>query len=156
MLDWLLTVVLALAVSFTLFFVIPEPKKPGLAWLLVILVLSPPTHGLLRRFSDERRHASPIPPSQEMGVGLLAALAALCSIGSIAVSILGRRWGWPMVQVGPMLMAFSVSALLSLGLGQAARHTAAGRWATRLTLGLLGLVVGVALAAVLGRALGHV
>ncbi len=151
--NWMLSVAVWLAFSLTVFFVVPGPKTPGLVLLPMILIaLTGPTHSLTVRLSEAGREARPVSPSQERGVGLLAVLAFVCSIGTFGVCLFGARMGWPMGRVGGMLIGFSVSTLLSLRLGYAARHTAAGRWGMRLTSGWLVLM----LSAVLVMTLRHV
>ena len=153
--DWLLSVGLGLVVFLTLFFLIPGSKKPGVVMLIVVCVLSGPTNSLLKRFSDERRHAHPIPPCQEKGVGLLAVLISVCSIAAYSVCILGKRWGWPVDRVGPLLFVWSVSSLLSFGLGYAMRYRVLGRWAMGLTLGWFALMIVAIIVRLLLTAVGR-
>jgi hypothetical protein len=153
--DWLLSVTISLAFFLTLFYVIPGPKKPGFALLLVSILLSSPTTSLLRRFSDERQQAQPISPQQELGIGLLALLSSVCSLGALGMCLLEKRLNLSMDAVGAALMVFSVSALLSLGLGHAARHSWAGRWGFRLTIGWLVVILGMAVVMMLCRGFTH-
>lgn len=132
---WLVEVVFLLTLYLTIFWVVPGLKKPGLLLMFAVFTFSAPTGNLLARFSEEQRRERPVPPGQERGVGLLSLFASVCSIGALGTVALSKHLGLflPAEKVIPLLMLFSVSTLLSLALGYAARRTKAGRWGLRLS-----------------------
>ena len=105
LLDWTVSVAAGLVVFLGLFLILPGPKTAGFAMLLVVIVLSSPTAGLLRRFSDERRQAQPISAPQEHGVGVLALMTSVLGIGAFALCFLGNRWDWPIDRIEASLAA---------------------------------------------------
>lgn len=148
---WFLSVVVCSGVA-SLFSLIPGRRHAGFDFVLVGIVLASPTAYLLQRFSLEERQARPVPPLQEKGVVLLAALVLLCSVASFSVAKTGRHLGWPIDVTGPLLMVFSISALLSLGLSYPVRHTKGGQWVLRLATGWIALLVLAAVAGMMRRA----
>jgi hypothetical protein len=127
--GWLIRVAVLLVFWATLYAVAPGRKNLGLANLYAGSVFGVPTFYLVRRFSDERRHEKPISPRQEFGVGTLSLIAAVCSISAEMALIVARRFGIALSDAVALrlLMLFSMSALLSLALGYAARHSRVGR-----------------------------
>ena len=119
--SWLIGVAFLLVFYLTLFWAVPGTKNPGLLMFYVVLAFSLPTSGLIQRLSEDRQHEAPVPLRQEEGVGLLS------------LSALGASFG-----------TLGVIALLSLGLGYAARRSEAGRWGLRLSSAWLVLFIGVA------------
>ena len=148
--DWFLTVAVISGVV-SLFSLIPGRGNNGFDVVLVSMILSSPTHHLIRRFAPEERQARPVPPLQERGVGLLAAFALLCSVAAMSLVIGGRHLGWPIDITGRLLMVFSISTLLSLGLAYAVCYTKGGQWVLRLAVGWLALLVLAAIAGVVRR-----
>ena len=143
--SWLIEVTFLLTVSLTGFWVVPGPKKVGLLLLLVVFALSLPTRGLIQRFSEEQRRVKPVPPRQEEGVGLLSLSALGASFGALGVVIFGKHLGLFLPpNKSLLLLLFSVSTLLSLALGYAARRTPEGLWGLRLSAMWLILLVGAA------------
>ena len=122
--SWLIEVTFLLTVNLAMFWFVPGPKKVGLLLLFVVFALSPPTRGLMR-FSEEQRRVRPVPPRQEEGVGLLSLSALGASFGALGVATFGKHLGLflPHNSLLLLLMLFSVSTLLSLALGYAARRT---------------------------------
>ena len=143
---WLIEVTLLLTVSIALFWFVPGPKKVGLLMLFVVLSFSGPTQGLIQRLSEEQRRVRPVPPRQEEGVGLLSLSALGTSFGALGVVAFGKHLGLflPPNKSLLLLMFFSVSTLLSLALGYAARRTPEGLWGLRLSAAWLILLVGAA------------
>ncbi len=111
--------------------------------LFVVLALSMPTRGLIQRLSEEQRSVRPVPLRQEEGVGLLSLSALGASIGALGVVAFGKHLGLflPPNKSVLLLMLFSVSALLSLALGYAARRTPGGLWGLRLSSAWLALLI---------------
>ena len=143
--SWLIEVTFLLTVSLTGFWVVPGPKKVGLLLLFVVFALSLPTRGLIQRFSEEQRRVKPVPPRQEEGVGLLSLSALGASFGALGVVIFGKHLGLFLPpNKSLLLLLFSVSTLLSLALGYAARRTPEGLWGLRLSAMWLILLVGAA------------
>lgn len=149
---WFLTVAVCSGIV-SLFSLIPGRRHAGFDFILVGTVLGPPTASLIQRFSLEERQVRPVPPLQENGIGLLAAFALLCSVAAFSLVIAGRHLSWPAHASLEMLMVFSISALLSLGLAYAVQHTKGGQWVLRLTLGWLALIVLAAVVGMIWRAL---
>jgi len=128
--SWLIQVAVLLTLNLALFWGVIGPRNPEhLMWLLALAV-SAPTGNLLARFSEEQRRERPIPPQQETGVGLLSLFTSVCSLGAWGVVAIRKHLGLflPAESALWLLTLFSVSALLSLMLGYAARRTEAGRW----------------------------
>jgi len=143
--SWLIEVTFLLTVSLTGFWVVPGPKKVGLLLLFVVFALSLPTRGLIQRFSEEQRRVKPVPPRQEEGVGLLSLSALGASFGALGVATFGKHLGLFLPpNKSLLLLLFSVSTLLSLALGYAARRTPEGLWGLRLSAMWLILLVGAA------------
>ena len=138
--DWFLTVAVLSGVV-SLFSLIPGRRHDNFDFVLVGIVLASPTTQLIQRFSLEERQARPVPTLQERGVVILAALALLCSVTALSLGIAGRHLGWAVNTNVQMLMVFSISALLSLGLAYAVRHTTGGQWVLRLVLSWFALIV---------------
>lgn len=152
--SWLIQVAVLLTLNLALFWGVIGPRNPGHLMLLLAFALSAPTGNLLARFSEEQRRERPVPPQQEKGVGLLSLLASVCSIGAWGGVAFGKRLGLflPAESVLWLLILFSVSALLSLALGYAARRTKAGRWGLGLSsVWLLFLIVSAAVMSALRR-----
>lgn len=142
--SWLIDITFLLTVNLTMFWFVPGAKKPGLLFLLVVFALSMPTRSLIQRLSEDQRRARPVPRWQEEGVGLLSLSALGASFGALGVVAFGKHLGLflPHNSSLLLLMLFSVSALLSLALGYAARRTLEGLWGLRLSVAwLLFLVV---------------
>lgn len=144
--SWLIGVAFLLVFYLTLFWAVPGTKNPGLLMFYVVLAFSLPTSGLIQRLSEDRQHEAPVPLRQEEGVGLLSLSALGASFGTLGVIAFGKHLGLflPPNRSVLLLMLFSVSALLSLGLGYAARRSEAGRWGLRLSSAWLVLFIGVA------------
>ncbi len=149
---WFLTVAVSSGLV-SLFSLIPGQRHDGFDFVLVGIVLGPPTASLLQRFTVDERQARPVPPLQEKGVGLLAALALLCSVASFSLVVANRHRGWPAHTFLELLMVFSISALLSLGLSYPVRHTKGGQWVLRLAVGWLALLLLAAVAGMVRRAI---
>ena len=142
--SWLIEVTFLLTVNLAMFWFVPGPKKVGLLLLFVVFALSPPTRGLMR-FSEEQRRVRPVPPRQEEGVGLLSLSALGASFGALGVATFGKHLGLFLPpNKSLLLLLFSVSTLLSLALGYAARRTPEGLWGLRLSVAWLILLVGAA------------
>lgn len=142
--SWLIEVTFLLTVNLAMFWFVPGPKKVGLLLLFVVFALSPPTRGLMR-FSEEQRRVRPVPPRQEEGVGLLSLSALGASFGALGVATFGKHLGLFLPpNKSLLLLLFSVSTLLSLALGYAARRTPDGLWGLRLSAVWLILLVGAA------------
>lgn len=133
--SWLIEIAFLLTLNLILFWAVPGAKKPGLLMLLVVFALSQPTRSLIQRFSEEQQRQRPVPPQQEKGVGLLSLFASVCSIGALGTVALQKHLSLflPVEKAILLLMLFSVTALLSLALGYAARRTKAGRWGLGVT-----------------------
>lgn len=144
--SWLIEVIFLLTISLALFWFVPGPKKVGLLMLLVVSALSAPTRSLIQRFSEEQRRVRPVPPRQEEGVGLLSLSALGATFGASGVVAFGKHLGLflPPNESLLLLTLFSVSTLLSLALGYAARRTPEGLWGLRLSAAWLILLVGAA------------
>ena len=101
---------------------------------------------LLARLSEAQRQGAPVPLRQEEGIGLLSLSALGASIGALGVVTFSRHLGLflPSNTSVPLLLTFSLSALLSLALGYAARRTPEGLWGLRLSSSWLPLTVGAA------------
>ena len=144
--SWLIEATFLLMVNLTGFWIVSGPKKVGLLMLLIVFALSAPTKSLLQRFSDEQQRVRPVPPRQEEGVGLLSLSVLGASFGTLGVVAFGKHLGLFLPPNKPLLllMLFSVSTLLSLALGYAARRTPEGLWGLRLSAAWLILLVGAA------------
>ena len=144
--TWLIEVTFLLTVNLALFWFVPGPKKVGLLLLFVVSALSVPTTGMIQRFSEEQRRVRPVPLRQEEGVGLLSLSALGASFGALGVVAFDKHLGLflPPNRSLLLLLLFSVSALLSLALGYAARRTPEGLWGLRLSTAWLILLVGAA------------
>ena len=144
--SWLIEVTFLLTVSLTGFWVVPGPKKVGLLLLFVVFALSMPTRSLIQRLSEDQRRARPVPLWQEEGIGLLSLSALGASFGALGVATFGKHLGLFLPHNSSLLlmMLFSVSTLLSLALGYAARRTPEGLWGLRLSVAWLILLVGAA------------
>ncbi len=151
---WFLTVVVSFGLA-SLFSLILGRKHDNSDFVIVGALLAPPTASLIQRFSLDERQARPVPPLQERGVGFLAAFALLCSVAALSLVIANRHLGWPAHASLKMLMVFSISALLSLGLAYSVRYTKGGQWVLRLALGWLALIVLAAIAGMMRQALIH-
>ncbi len=149
---WFLTVAVTSGLA-SLVFLVPGQRHDGLDFLLVGIVLSSPTVMLNQRFTLEERQARPVPPSQERGISLFAALVLFCSVAAFSLATAARHLGGPINVTGRMLMVFSISALLSLGLAYPVRYTKGGQWVLRLAVGWLALIVLAAIVGVVRRAL---
>ena len=144
--SWLIQVAVLLTVNLTLFWSVPGPKRSGLLLLFVVSALSVPTRSLIQRLSEEQRSVRPVPLRQEEGVGLLSLSVLGASIGALGVVCFGKHLGPFLSSNTPvlLLMLFSLSALLSLALGYAARRTPEGLWGLRLSSAWLALIIGAA------------
>ena len=149
--DWFLTVAVLSGVV-SLFSLIPGRKQDGFDFILVGAVLGPPTASLIQRFSVEDRQVRPVPPLQEKGVGLLAAFALLCSVALFSLVIADRRLGLHAHISFEVLMVFSISALLSLGLSYPVRYTKGGHWVLRLAVSWVALLLLAAVAGMVRKA----
>ena len=144
--SWLIAGAVLLVLNLTFFWGVLGPGNSEHLLMPVILALSAPTGNLLARFSEEQRHERPVPLGQERGVGLLSLFASVCSLGAWGVLALHRHLGLSLLPGSDLwlLDLFSVSALLSLALGYAARRTKVGRWGLGLSSVWLLFFVGAA------------
>lgn len=144
--SWLIQVAVLLTLNLALFRGAIGPRNPVDLMLPLAFALSVPTSNLMARLSEAQRHEAPVPLRQEEGVGLLSLSALGASIGAFGVTAFGKHLGLflPHNKVVLLLMLFSVSALLSLALGYAARRTPEGLWGLRLSSAWLILIVGAA------------
>lgn len=89
---WVISVAVLLAFSRVLTWARPDPAKHGpFAFLfLTCLAFLNPTVYLMMRLSDVGRRERPISPPQERGIGRLALASSVCSLGALAVAMVGR------------------------------------------------------------------
>ncbi len=144
--SWLIQVAVLFALNLTFFRGTLGARDRGHFLWLAVFTLSAPTVNLLTRFSEVQRRERPIPLRQEEGVGLLSLSALGASLGALGVLTFGKHLGLflPPDKSLLLLTLFSVSALLSLALGYAARRTPEGLWGLRLSVAWLVLLVGAA------------
>ena len=146
--SWLIQVAVLLTLNVALFWGAIGPRNFGHLLLLLAFAFTVPTGNLMARLSEAQRHEAPVPPRQEEGIGLLSLLALGAGVGALGVAAFGKHLGLflPSNTSVPLLMLFSVSALLSLALGYAARRTPEGLWGLRLSAAWPALVIGAACA----------
>ena len=144
--SWLIQVAVLLMLNVALFWGAIGPRNFIDLMMPLVLALSVPTGNILARLSEAQRQGAPVPLRQEEGIGLLSLSALGASIGALGVVTFSRHLGLflPSNTSVPLLLTFSLSALLSLALGYAARRTPEGLRGLRLSSSWLALIVGAA------------
>lgn len=126
---WLTNVSCLFSVFAALNVAFPSRNNFGMANLNFGDILGWPTFLLLYRFSDQQQQKNPISAFQQKAVGILSLLALGSSVAAKRAPTLYTYLGLtipPSVEM-TMLVWFSVSALLAVALGYAARRSKVGR-----------------------------
>jgi len=152
--GWAINVVVLIAVSRFLTWVLPNSARSDPSWFLVLICMAfvQPTFSLMLRLSEGQR---PLAQAQERAIAVLSLAASLCAIGALAAGIFGRWAGWPLDTRVAGFMASFIAAVVAAMLGYGMRQTRAGRWGAALSMAWGVLLVVYVLVMLLRRGAGY-